>query len=1134
MRAIQIQNEASKLHPSSLILHPLMVVLFVLLTVATAFSLPRIDVEPEQIKVQDENYRPEFEIPVVFDIEPPRLRVIYGPYDERLLVGQVVRRGLVLINDGDDPLRFFLEAEIIADPDDEDIQRGWITVEPDRGEIPSRERVVSTVTIDAADIQPGDYNAEIWIISNDPNDPPIVIDINIVVFGIPRIALDPEEINLRGIFHGGFDIGPDAVFDVLNVGNDELFVGSIEADVEWLSFDPDRFFVDPDERQEVEIDVDLPFNPGEYDAVVTIRSNDPVNEDDIELPVHVVQIHPPVIAVEPGEIEEFMFTGEVVENDIHIANEGDVLLRFAIEHEIIDEPGDDIDWLSYEPDEGEVEPGEETVITVTFDAQGARGGYYEANLIIDSNDPENPEVIVNLIMDIPAPRWFPILWPEDFGFPDLMDFNVGYRDIFPGQRYTIPAIISNEGSDALIVESIECDDEHFRAEPDGELEVEAGEEVEIEIVFETDEASEYEGVLAFVTNDPDEGEIEINIHAEAFPVPRIAVEPRALENELFCGEIDEYIISIQNIGEGLLRWRAEVADDVEWVALDSVWGVIEPDRDVDIFVTVNAENLRPGEYEADIVIANNDPETPEIIIPVSVFINAPEAPWEWWDADMLERHSLTVPEARLDGIELETCDWIGVFNEGDYCAGAGVYVRRNELEFFAYENNPFTNCVDGFGPDDQMFFRVYKTDDEEEYPAHPFWREGPQVWVEDGESILELDGYTGRGQRIELHEGWNFMSLNVTPPRAFWPMRNVLDVILMLEQLVRDDHVILFKDECGRFYTPEFGFNCIMHWNLTEGYMIKVDADVEGFWFGEPIAPDADIPIAEGWNLIAYYPDYELPLGAPDFYAFEPILDHLLLVKDEDGHFCSPEHEFSNIPPLNPGKGYHIKVNADVVLNYPPEPNEFVAVEHKPPLEPCYFTTFNSTATNMSLLIENIPSIDKPLELGVFNNSGLYIGATVIEGHGLHGMAIWGDDPTTEEIDGAIEYESLTFKLWDGASEIEVDPIWLEGNGTYMTDGLMVMNLDATQVIPKQFDLQAYPNPFNNCVRITYTLVKEEYVKLVITDLSGRETAVMVEVLQKPGQYQTVFNTDDWTSGVYIARLNSVDKVWNKKLVCLK
>jgi len=79
---------------------------------------------------------------------------------------------------------------------------------------------------------------------------------------------------------------------------------------------------------------------------------------------------------------------------------------------------------------------------------------------------------------------------------------------------------------------------------------------------------------------------------------------------------------------------------------------------------------------------------------------------------------------------------------------------------------------------------------------------------------------------------------------------------------------------------------------------------------GDEVAVDTAIPLAEGWNMVAYFPDTEIE--APD--AFAKIEDVLIHAKDGEGHFYLPAREFNNIPPLQRGLGYQVKVREAVDL----------------------------------------------------------------------------------------------------------------------------------------------------------------------------------------------------------------------------
>ena len=57
-------------------------------------------------------------------------------------------------------------------------------------------------------------------------------------------------------------------------------------------------------------------------------------------------------------------------------------------------------WLSFDPSSGTVTPGTDTDVTVTFDATGLSPDTYQANIIISSNDPDEPTVTIPVTLEV--------------------------------------------------------------------------------------------------------------------------------------------------------------------------------------------------------------------------------------------------------------------------------------------------------------------------------------------------------------------------------------------------------------------------------------------------------------------------------------------------------------------------------------------------------------------------------------------------------------------------------------------------------------------------------------------------------------------------------------------------------------
>lgn len=88
---------------------------------------------------------------------------------------------------------------------------------------------------------------------------------------------------------------------------------------------------------------------------------------------------------------------------------------------------------------------------------------------------------------------------------------------------------------------------------------------------------------------------------------------------------------------------------------------------------------------------------------------------------------------------------------------------------------------------------------------------------------------------------------------------------------------------------------------------------------------------------------------------------------------------------------------------------------------------------------------------------------------------------------------------------------------------------------PEDFHLfQNYPNPFNPITRIKFALPNSEKVKLIITDLLGRELFILVNEKLGSGSYEYTFDGSGLPSGVYFYSLITKKLKLTKKMLLTK
>ncbi|MFH0766439.1 MAG: choice-of-anchor D domain-containing protein [Calditrichota bacterium] len=399
---------------------------------------------------------------------------------------------------------------------------------------------------------------------------------------------------------------------------------------------------------------------------------------------------------------------------------------------------------------------------------------------------------------------------------------------------------------------------------------------------------------------------------------------------------------------------------------------------------------------------------------------------------------------------------------------------------------------------------------------------------DEASKIVTLCGQGVRNLTVTLNGGWNMISLNIVPPRDLWARNEGPDIIRMTERLRIDQnhhHVLLMKDEDGRFYAPAFNFCGIPYWSLLEGYQIKLDTATQVSWTGESIPADSPIPLEAGWNLIPYYPQYELDASAPDFLVLSPIIDHVIIAKDERGNFINTAFGFSNMPPWREGKGYQVRVDQQVVFSYPPEQG-FVQ-QNAPELTPKFWTSVDPTACNMSVLIASVSGVklQDGVQIAAIDQNGRVVGVGIAQ-EGRCGLAVWGDDASTETTEGLCSGEAFTLRLMNGQnsaiSDLEVKTIHNGRGLVFGADEFSALDMTVKAAIPEAFYLSPnYPNPFNNITRIDYGVPEAAHITVTVFDVAGRAVATLIDGDAAAGNHVGAWDAAGASAGVYLVQMRA-------------
>ncbi len=456
-----------------------------------------------------------------------------------------------------------------------------------------------------------------------------------------------------------------------------------------------------------------------------------------------------------------------------------------------------------------------------------------------------------------------------------------------------------------------------------------------------------------------------------------------------------------------------------------------------------------------------------------------------------------------------------------------------EIESIVSDNEAFTVDNDGniiLEPDDGINIRVTFTPEEEgNYEGALTITSNDE---ENEEVSVDLFGDGMAGFLIEMVDGWNMISAPIEPFDD--------DIVNICDQLTDDDNLIIIKDYRGRFYWPAENFNNIPAWIPENGYQIKLEQEDSLRILGEFVPEDQPIELAEGYTIAAYFPEQPVDVVV----ACENILDRLILVKDAFGRFYLHEYEWGNLEPLERGQGYKIKVSEAVELVWNTEENvNFACNSESNMTPPVHYVPGRRSGASMSILVNTVDILGDGAELGVFTSNGLCVGSVNLENCKTTGFAVWGDDPTTAELDGALAGVNLTFRLWkdDAESVPEISVIhdsYGDSFGTaiqYRTDEFSVIEVRSSNLTPSGFGIyNAHPNPFNGEIKISYRLIEASETTLSIYDTKGRNIDCISSGFRSAGSHAATYNAVNLASGVYFIKLTSANAEEMRKVILLR
>ncbi len=130
-----------------------------------------------------------------------------------------------------------------------------------------------------------------------------------------------------------------------------------------------------------------------------------------------------------------------------------------------------------------------------------------------------------------------------------------------------------------------------------------------------------------------------------------------------------------------------------------------------------------------------------------------------------------------------------------------------------------------------------------------------------------------------------------------------------------------------------------------------------------------------------------------------------------------------------------------------------------------------------------------------------------------------------------------------GTGTVSLNGITTTASNTFIigNNGLILKGTNPIRItpisteVPQNFNLgQNYPNPFNPTTNININVKEVGNVKIAVYDITGKEVAILVNEVMRPGIYKVDFNASKLTSGIYLYRMITSTFTETKKMVLVK
>ncbi len=392
--------------------------------------------------------------------------------------------------------------------------REWLLPIEPSGIVPGGATVSVAVQWNASRMWPGTHTGTVEIAADGGSQ---VTRVPVTLNVTPAAELDVAAASLD--VGEAFPTSPAlAPLTIRNVGYQPLTLIDVLTLGDGYSASPTEASVAPGGSLDLEVRLD-PVALGVHPGTLTIITDDPFSGT-VTLPLTGLGVEPPEMELALESVASTAFSGipsEPVELPVRNSNPDGAHLRVRLSSvEFHDQPGDGDRagrrrWLSIEPAELVIPPGETATALVRFGSEHLAPGDFRGRIAATANDPDRSRTMIPVDVEV--------LGVADLGVEDgAVDFGA-----IPAGTYRERSLsLSNPGTESLVVSPrVEGP---FRVMSPA-LEIDPGEAAELRVRFRPDGSGLHASLMRLETNDPDR------------PLAVVPLLGRASETAVWNGEV---------------------------------------------------------------------------------------------------------------------------------------------------------------------------------------------------------------------------------------------------------------------------------------------------------------------------------------------------------------------------------------------------------------------------------------------------------------------------------------------------------------------------------------------------------------------------------------------------------------------